>query len=108
MKSLIEIIVVTGAVIVSAVFSSVLAQQSNEPVTREQVRQQLIELEGAGYNPARANDYNYPDDLQAAEARVAAQKAREAQAQDQQAKGQAGGVPPQPGVRPSGAPGTKP
>lgn len=49
--------------------------QSNEPVTRAQVREQLIQLEKAGYNPATSNDYDYPANIQAAEARVAAQNA---------------------------------
>lgn len=49
--------------------------QSNQPVTRAQVREQLIQLEKAGYNPATANDYDYPANIQAAEARVAAQNA---------------------------------
>lgn len=49
--------------------------QSNEPVTRAQVREQLIQLEKAGYNPATANDYDYPANIQAAEARVAEQNA---------------------------------
>ncbi|MGF6290665.1 DUF4148 domain-containing protein [Paraburkholderia youngii] len=45
--------------------------QSNAPVTRAQVRAELVQLEKAGYNPAA--DYNtYPQDIQAAEARVSA------------------------------------
>jgi len=42
--------------------------------TRADVRAQLVELEQAGYNPAVANDVNYPQDLQAAQARVNAEK----------------------------------
>ncbi|MBB4517501.1 DUF4148 domain-containing protein [Paraburkholderia fungorum] len=49
------------------------AQQVNAPVTRAQVRAELIQLEQAGYYPGRGNDPNYPADLQAAQARVAAQ-----------------------------------
>lgn len=45
------------------------AQASNAPVTRAQVKAELVQLEQAGYNPAR-NDLNYPADIQAAEARV--------------------------------------
>jgi hypothetical protein len=45
------------------------AQQSS--VTREQVRQELVRLERAGYRP-RANDIHYPQDIQDAEAKVAA------------------------------------
>lgn len=49
------------------------AQSSNGPLTREQVRAQLIQLERAGYNPAQRDNETYPTRLQAAEARVAAQ-----------------------------------
>jgi hypothetical protein len=65
-----------SAIIVSAVFAMPDASfaQSNQPVTRAQVRAKLIQLEEAGYNPAvAANDYDYPVAIQAAEARVAAQ-----------------------------------
>jgi len=50
------------------------AQSANEPLTRAQVRAQLVEVEQAGYNPGATNDYNYPADIQAAEARIAARK----------------------------------
>jgi hypothetical protein len=71
MKSLIKAVAI-AAILAAPVVS--FAQQSNQPLTRAEVRQQLIELEQAGYNPARADDYDYPADIQAAEARVAAQK----------------------------------
>ncbi|AXF19011.1 DUF4148 domain-containing protein [Paraburkholderia caledonica] len=71
MKSLIH------AVIAAAVFAAPavsFAQQSDPPVTtRAQVRAELIQLENAGYHPAVANDATYPTEIQAAEARVAAQ-----------------------------------
>jgi hypothetical protein len=51
------------------------AAQSSQPLTRAEVRAQLVEIEQAGYNPARGNDTNYPTDAQAAEARVYAQQA---------------------------------
>ncbi len=47
--------------------------QSNQPVTRAQVRAELVQLEKAGYSPSRADDINYPADIQAAQARVAVQ-----------------------------------
>ena len=50
------------------------AQSTNEPLTRAQVRDDLIAVEQAGYSPAAANDDNYPQDIQAAEARIAAQR----------------------------------
>jgi hypothetical protein len=71
MKSLIK------AVALAAVLAAPIVSfaQTNEPVTRAQVRNELIQLEKAGYNPATANDYDYPANIQAAEARVAAQNA---------------------------------
>jgi Domain of unknown function (DUF4148) len=69
MKSLIQAVVVAAALAAPvAVFA-----QSNQPVTRAQVRAELVQLEKAGYNPARGEDPNYPADIQAAEAKVAAQ-----------------------------------
>jgi hypothetical protein len=47
--------------------------QSNQPVTRAQVRQQLIELEQSGYNPS-ANDIQYPRNIEQAEAKLQAQQ----------------------------------
>jgi hypothetical protein len=49
--------------------------QADGPKTRAQVRAELIELEKAGYTPSGGEDTNYPADIQAAEARVAAQHA---------------------------------
>ncbi|CAH2807664.1 MAG: hypothetical protein CBARDMAM_5393 [uncultured Caballeronia sp.] len=40
--------------------------QSNGPVTRAQVKAELVQLEKAGYNPG-GEDVNYPQDIQAAE-----------------------------------------
>lgn len=69
MKSLIQAVVVAAALAAPvAVFA-----QSNAPVTRAQVRAELVQLEKAGYNPAHGEDPYYPADIQAAEAKVAAQ-----------------------------------
>ncbi|ACD19987.1 DUF4148 domain-containing protein [Paraburkholderia phytofirmans] len=69
MKSLIQTVVVAAALAASgAVFA-----QSSQPVTRAQVRAELIQLEKAGYDPAARNDATYPAEIQAAEAKVAAQ-----------------------------------
>ncbi|VWB60566.1 purine nucleoside phosphorylase [Burkholderia lata] len=46
--------------------------QSSQPLTRAQVRQELIELEQAGYNPM---DYYYAESLRAAEEKIARQRA---------------------------------
>jgi hypothetical protein len=72
MKSLIQ------AVVVAAVLAAPVAvfAQSNQPVTRAQVRAELVQLEKAGYSPA-ADDLNYPTNLQAAQARVAEQNGSE-------------------------------
>ena len=69
MKFLIQAVVVAAALAAPvAVFA-----QSSQPVTRAQVRAELVQLEKAGYNPARGEDPYYPADIQAAEAKVAAQ-----------------------------------
>ncbi|MGF6756029.1 DUF4148 domain-containing protein [Paraburkholderia sp. GAS334] len=66
------------ALIKAAVVAAVLAApvvsfaQSNEPVTRAQVREELVQLQKAGYSPL--DDRNsYPVHIEAAEARIAAQ-----------------------------------
>lgn len=46
--------------------------QSNAPLTRAEVRADLVRVERAGYMPG-TNDINYPSDIQAAEAKIAAQ-----------------------------------
>jgi len=70
MKSLIQAVVVAAALAAPvAVFA-----QANAPVTRAQVRAELVQLEKAGYNQAARNDATYPAEIQAAEAKVAAQK----------------------------------
>ncbi|SAK44470.1 membrane protein [Caballeronia calidae] len=47
--------------------------QSNQPLTRADVRAQLVELQKAGYNPA-SDQTQYPQNIQAAEARLNAAK----------------------------------
>ena len=70
-------IVVSLAVVAAPTF--VFAQSQSAPLTRAQVKAELIQLEQAGYSPATGEDANYPADIQAAEAKVAAQhKANEA------------------------------
>ena len=69
MKSLVQAVVIAAALAAPvAVFA-----QSNQPVTRAQVRADLVQVEKAGFNPARSNPNEYPANVQAAEARVAAQ-----------------------------------
>ncbi|WP_027820850.1 DUF4148 domain-containing protein [Paraburkholderia bannensis] len=49
--------------------------QTNTHPTRAEVRAELVQLEKAGYNPAKRDEATYPSDIQAAEARVAAENA---------------------------------
>jgi opacity protein-like surface antigen len=79
MKSLIKAVAI-AAVLAAPVAS--FAQSSDQPITRAEVRQQLIQVEQAGYNPATANDPQYPADVQAAEQRVQAQNPPVAQVQE--------------------------
>lgn len=72
MKSLLYTAIAASLLAIPVVSS---AQQSNGPVTRAQVRAELIQLEKAGYNPG-IRDPNYPEDIQAAQARVAAAQAQ--------------------------------
>lgn len=53
----------------AAVFAQ-SAQSSNEPLTHAQVMHQLTQLRQDGYRPSKIH---YPNDIQAAEARVATQ-----------------------------------
>ncbi|WP_063553249.1 DUF4148 domain-containing protein [Burkholderia territorii] len=46
-----------------------LAAQSSSGLTRAEVRNQIAQVEQAGYNPAR-KDIHYPQSIQQAEARI--------------------------------------
>lgn len=63
-------LIVAAALAIPAVSSFA---QSNQPVTRAQVRSELVQLEKAGYTPGGGDQTTYPAQIQAAEARVAAQ-----------------------------------
>ena len=65
-------LVVSLAVVAAPTF--VFAQSQDVPLTRAQVKAELVQLERAGYSPATGEDANYPNDIQAAEAKVAAQQ----------------------------------
>jgi len=68
MKSRIKTVAV--AVVLTAPLAS-FAQSNQQPLTRAQVRAELVQLEKAGYNP---NDWvDYPENIQAAQAKIAAQ-----------------------------------
>ncbi|MDR5882388.1 DUF4148 domain-containing protein [Caballeronia sp. LZ032] len=80
--------VVSLAVAVSS--SLVFAQDHNAPLTRAQVKAELAQLEQAGYSPATGEEPNYPNDIQAAEAKVAAQRAAAGDAHESYGGSQAG------------------
>jgi hypothetical protein len=77
MKALLYAALALGA-IATPVLS--FAQNTNGPVTRAEVRAELVRLEQAGYNPASGDETNYPVEIQAAEAKVAAEDAARATA----------------------------
>jgi hypothetical protein len=62
------------SLIVAAVVAipAVSFAQSNQPLTRADVRAQLVQLEKAGYNPA-SDQTQYPKNIEAAQARVNAE-----------------------------------
>ncbi|CAG9240099.1 conserved exported hypothetical protein [Paraburkholderia tropica] len=72
MKSLIA--AALAATVLAAPALSFAQQSTNQPLTRAQVRAELVQLEKAGYRPGLSSPY-YPEDLQAAQARVAQQNA---------------------------------
>lgn len=73
MKSFVKAVALAAVLAVPAV-SFAQSQPANGPVTRAQVRAELVQLEKAGYRPAMKDLY-YPNQLQAAEARIHAQEA---------------------------------
>jgi hypothetical protein len=66
MNSLIYAALIAGALAAPAVS---FAQETTAPVTRAEVRADLVRLEQAGYRPS-TKDVHYPADIQAAEARI--------------------------------------
>ncbi|SAL04875.1 membrane protein [Caballeronia calidae] len=77
MKTFISAVAVAAALAVPALS---FAQQSDAPITRAQVRAELVQLEKAGYNP-NISDPSYPSNIQAAETRVSAQTLAQAPTQ---------------------------
>jgi hypothetical protein len=69
MKALIYAALVASALAAPAVS---FAQDATAPVTRAEVRADLVRLEQVGYRPS-AKDVHYPANIQAAEARIQGQ-----------------------------------
>ena len=70
-KSLIQTIAVAIAMATTAPLAALAQANNPTPATRAQVRHELVQLENSGYSPAGGN-IEFPDDLQAAEARSGA------------------------------------
>ncbi|RQS09229.1 DUF4148 domain-containing protein [Burkholderia sp. Bp8998] len=68
MKTCIALLIMIGTIAGQSAFA-----QSNAPLTRAQVREELIRLEAAGYDPSKGDDGEYPADIQAAQAKLAEQ-----------------------------------
>jgi hypothetical protein len=66
----------TRSVAVAVMIVSPIAAfaQSNDPITRAQVRAQLVQLEQQGYRVGDGDHANYPQLIQAAEAKIALQE----------------------------------
>jgi hypothetical protein len=66
----------TKAVLIAALIAAAPVAsfaQSNQSLSRAQVRDELARIESAGYNPR--DGIHYPENIQAAESKVAAQNA---------------------------------
>jgi hypothetical protein len=72
MKSFLKAAVVAAIIAVPAA-SFAQSQTQQQPVTRAEVRAELAQLRAAGYDPS--DWMHYPDNIQAAQARIDAQKA---------------------------------
>ncbi|MFJ1208334.1 DUF4148 domain-containing protein [Burkholderia pyrrocinia] len=69
MDSFIKALAIAAMVAVPA---TSFAQPENPAKTRAEVRNELIQIEKAGYKPSMARSTQFPENLQAAQARVAA------------------------------------
>lgn len=69
-KSLTQAVAIVTILAAPAAAFAQAADTSQQPMTRAEVKSQLIQLEQAGYNPGSGNEVNYPNDIQAAEQRV--------------------------------------
>ncbi len=58
-----------------------LSFAQTSPLTRADVRAELVQVEAAGYTPGAGDNNNYPADIQAAEAKIADQNSAQTAAQ---------------------------
>ncbi|UXU91738.1 DUF4148 domain-containing protein [Burkholderia sp. S-53] len=75
MDSFIKALAIAAMIAVPAVS---FAQPENPAKTRAEVRNELIQIEKAGYKPSMARNTQFPENLQAAQARVAASNGQNA------------------------------
>ncbi|MGF6598364.1 hypothetical protein P3T23_003081 [Paraburkholderia sp. GAS448] len=63
------------AVALALVFAAPVVSfaQSNGPLTRQQVQDEIVQLEKAGFNPANANTVDFPANVPTGQAAVAGQ-----------------------------------
>jgi hypothetical protein len=69
MKSFVKAVAVAALVVAPALSFA----QTDSSLTRDQVKQDLRQVEGAGYDPSRSDQTSYPSDIQAAESRASRQ-----------------------------------
>ncbi|KXU86136.1 hypothetical protein CR51_38360 [Caballeronia megalochromosomata] len=69
MKSFVKAVAVAAVVVAPALSFA----QTDSSLTRDQVKQDLRQVEAAGYDPARSDQTSYPADIQAAESRASRQ-----------------------------------
>lgn len=97
---LIQSLLVAAVVAVPVALPAAAFAQSNAPLTRAQVRAELVQLEKSGYNPA-ADYTEYPQNIQAALARESAKNGTDASAYGGAANSSAGSVDKGASVSPS-------
>ncbi|MFM0236563.1 DUF4148 domain-containing protein [Paraburkholderia phytofirmans] len=71
MKSIIRGVLIASALVIPITSFA----QSTEHTTRAQVRAELVQLESVGYHVGDGDPTHYPDEIQAAEAKLAARDA---------------------------------
>lgn len=75
MESFINTFAIAAMIAIPAVS---FAQPQNPAKTRTEVRNELIQIEKAGYRPSMARHTQFPENLQAAQAHIAASNGRDA------------------------------
>jgi hypothetical protein len=87
MKSLIQAVAVAAALVVPVASFA----QAQAPITRAQVRAEIVQLQQVGYHVGDGDNAHYPEALEAAKARVAALNGNSAYGGAENGSSQAGG-----------------